>query len=304
MSAAPPFTTCSYRQCAPPIVFDVLYRLLRHRYGADHVVYARNITDVDDKINARAARDFPALPLNEAIGAVTRATERQFHEDAAALGCLDPDEEPRATDYIAEMVAMIERLVARGLAYLAEDNVLFSPAAMDRYPGVPATVRWRVARSTTCLPARGSMSRHINVTRWILCSGSLRAEEPGWLSPCGIVPRDDRMAYRMLRHVDGQIAPPFGGGLACDDPAKNVFDIHGGRHRPCVPPPRERDRPVLLRVQRPRMANLWMHNGFLQVEGEKMSKSLGNFVTIHDLVHTTKFGSSTWPGEVLRLAMI
>ena len=115
----------------PVIVFDVLYRLLRHRYGADHVLYARNITDVDDKINARAARDFPDLPLNEAIGKVTEATERQFHDDVAALGCLPPDEEPRATEHIAEMTAIIERLVARGLAYVAEDNVLFSPAAMD-----------------------------------------------------------------------------------------------------------------------------------------------------------------------------
>jgi len=87
--------------------------------------------------NARAARDFPGLPLNEAIGKVTETTERQFHEDAAALGCLPPSEEPHATDHIDEMVALIERLVARGLAYVAEDNVLFSPVAMDDYPGAP-----------------------------------------------------------------------------------------------------------------------------------------------------------------------
>ena len=121
----------------PVLVFDVLFRLLRHLYGAEHVVYARNITDVDDKINARAARDFPALPLNEAIARVTEATERQFHDDVAALGCLPPTSEPRATDHIAEMTAMIERLVARGVAYVAEDHVLFSPAAMDALPGAP-----------------------------------------------------------------------------------------------------------------------------------------------------------------------
>src|SRR5471030_3277235 len=108
----------------PVIVFDLLYRLLRHYYGSNHVLYVRNITDVDDKINARAARDFPDLPLNEAIGRVTQATEQQFHEDVAALGCLPPDEEPRATGHIAEMVAIIDRLIARGLAYVAEDNVL------------------------------------------------------------------------------------------------------------------------------------------------------------------------------------
>src|SRR5580700_6163912 len=97
----------------PVIVFDVLFRLLRHLYGADHVIYVRNITDVDDKINARAERDYPALPLNEAIAKVTEATGRQFHEDVAALGALSPTVEPRATQYIDQMRLMIERLVAR-----------------------------------------------------------------------------------------------------------------------------------------------------------------------------------------------
>src|SRR6516162_2256272 len=95
----------------PVIVFDVLFRLLRHLYGAEHVTYVRNITDVDDKINARAARDFPALPLNEAIRKVTETTDRQFHEDVDALGALKPTFEPRATDHIAEMRTLIERLV-------------------------------------------------------------------------------------------------------------------------------------------------------------------------------------------------
>src|SRR6202046_3130509 len=110
----------------PVIVFDVLFRLLRHVYGANHVTYVRNITDVDDKINARAAEEYPDLPLNEAIRKVTEATERQFHDDVAALGCLPPSIEPRATEHIAEMRALIDRLVASGNAYVAEDNVLFS----------------------------------------------------------------------------------------------------------------------------------------------------------------------------------
>src|SRR5213083_3548828 len=95
----------------PIIVFDVLFRLLRHLYGADHVTYVRNITDVDDKINARAAEEYPNLPLNEAIRRVTEQTERQFHEDVAALGALPPTVEPRATEHIAEMRTIIERLV-------------------------------------------------------------------------------------------------------------------------------------------------------------------------------------------------
>src|SRR6516162_2682078 len=117
----------------PAIVFDVLFRLLRHLYGADHVTYVRNVTDVDDKINARAAQEYPALPLNEAIRAVTETTDRQFHEDVAALGCLPPSAEPRATDHIAEMRTLIERLVASGKAYVAEDNVLFSVPSMPEY---------------------------------------------------------------------------------------------------------------------------------------------------------------------------
>src|SRR6185503_17349019 len=117
----------------PVIVFDVLFRLLRHLYGAEHVTYARNITDVDDKIILRAADEFPALPLNEAIRQVTEKTDRQFHEDVAALGCLPPTVEPRATEHIAEMRTLIERLVRQGCAYVAEEHVLFSVAAMAGY---------------------------------------------------------------------------------------------------------------------------------------------------------------------------
>src|SRR5215216_1160359 len=117
----------------PIIVFDVLFRLLRHLYGPEHVTYARNITDVDDKINARAAEEYPDLPLNEAIRKVTEQTEGQFHEDVAALGCLSPDVEPRATEHIAEMKVLIERLVAAGCAYVAEEHVLFHVAAMPDY---------------------------------------------------------------------------------------------------------------------------------------------------------------------------
>ena len=103
----------------PVIVFDVLFRLLRHLYGADHVTYVRNITDVDDKINARALRDYPSLPLNDAIRAVTEKTEKQFRADAAALGSLSPTVEPRATENIAEMIAITETLIAKGHAYVA-----------------------------------------------------------------------------------------------------------------------------------------------------------------------------------------
>ena len=105
----------------------------------DHVNYVRNITDVDDKINARAARDYPDLPLNEAIRKVTEATNQQFQADVAALGNLQPSSQPRATEYIAEMAAMIDRLVERGVAYVADGHVLFSPSAMNAAARAPAT---------------------------------------------------------------------------------------------------------------------------------------------------------------------
>ncbi len=127
------------------IVFDVLFRVLGHRYGADHVTYVRNITDVDDKINVRAARDYPGVPLNEAIRKVTELTYQQYQDDVTALGCLAPTVQPRATEHIPEMRAIIEKLVAGGFAYVAEDHVLFSPQAMNA--------------ANSVLPRYGSLSK-------------------------------------------------------------------------------------------------------------------------------------------------
>jgi cysteinyl-tRNA synthetase len=132
-----------------------------------------------------------------------------------------------------------------------------------------------------------------------------KASEPGWPSPCGIAP-----AGRPGWHIEcsamsmAELLQPFGGGLACDDPLKNVFDIHGGGVDLVFPHHENEIAQSCCAFGAPRMANVWMHNGFLQVEGEKMSKSLGNFVTIHELLRTTRFGGRKWPGEVLRLAML
>jgi cysteinyl-tRNA synthetase len=288
----------------PLIVFDVLFRLLRYRFGADHVRYARNITDVDDKINARAARDFPDLPLNQAIREVTRATERQFHQDATALGCLPPTEEPHATDHIAEMVAIIERLVARGLAYVAEDNVLFSPAAMDRYPGAPRYGSLaRRSLDEMIAGARIDVAPYKRDPMDFVLWKPSKASEPGWPSPCGIA-----ALGRPGWHIEcsamsmATLLEPFGGGLACDDPAKNVFDIHGGGIDLVFPHHENEIAQSCCAFDTPRMANVWMHNGFLQVEGEKMSKSLGNFVTIRELLRQQPKNPS-W-GEILRFNML
>ncbi|HZZ61898.1 MAG TPA: cysteine--tRNA ligase [Roseiarcus sp.] len=290
----------------PVIVFDVLFRLLRHLYGPDHVIYARNVTDVDDKINARAERDFPNLPLNEAIAKVTETTERQFHEDVSALGALPPTAEPRATEHIESMRALIERLLGRGVAYVAEDHVLFSPSAMDALPGAPrygALARRSLdemlagARVDVALYKRDPMD-------FVLWKPS-KPKEPSWPSPAGIVsPGRPGWHLECSAMSMARLLEPFGGGLSCDDPTRNTFDIHGGGIDLVFPHHENEIAQSCCAFGSPRMANVWMHNGFLQVEGEKMAKSLGNFVTIRDLIDTPVFGGRKWPGEVLRFAML
>ncbi|MFM9857289.1 cysteine--tRNA ligase [Pseudoxanthobacter sp. M-2] len=277
----------------PVIVFDVLFRLLRHLYGEGHVKYVRNITDVDDKINARAAREHPELALNEAIRRVTTLTEQQFHEDVAALGCLPPTVEPRATDHIEEMRAIVERLVARGNAYVAEGHVLFDVASM---PGYGRLARRSLdemlagARVDVAPYKKGPMD-------FVLWKPSKQGE-PGWPSPAGIA-----VAGRPGWHLEcsamsmAELLAPYGGGLTCDDPLKNTFDIHGGGIDLVFPHHENEIAQSCCALGTPAMAETWMHNGFLMVEGEKMSKSLGNFVTIRQVL-------ADWPGDVVRLTML
>jgi cysteinyl-tRNA synthetase len=270
----------------PVIVFDVLFRLLRHIYGADHVTYVRNITDVDDKINARAAEEYPDLPLNEAIRKVTEKTDRQFHEDVDALGCLPPTVEPRATEHIAEMRALIDRLVASGNAYVAEDNVLFSVPSMADYGKLskrPLDEMIAGARVEVAPYKRDAMD-------FVLWKPS-KPGEPAWPSPAGI-----KTPGRPGWHIECSAMSWKHLG--------EEFDIHGGGIDLVFPHHENEIAQSRCAFHTPVMANYWMHNGFLQVEGEKMSKSLGNFFTIHELLKTEKFGERSWQGEVLRLAML
>ncbi|HEY6633179.1 MAG TPA: cysteine--tRNA ligase, partial [Rhizobiaceae bacterium] len=171
----------------PVIVFDVLFRLLRHLHGADHVTYVRNITDVDDKINARAARDHPGLPLNEAIRKVTEETNAQFQADVKALGCLEPTFQPRATEYIDEMKAMIERLVDLDVAYVAEGHVLFSPKRMNervRSPRYGALARRSLDEMLA--GARVDVASYKEDDMDFVLWKPSREGEPGWPSPAGI----------------------------------------------------------------------------------------------------------------------
>ncbi|MFO1136606.1 MAG: cysteine--tRNA ligase [Rhodoblastus sp.] len=261
----------------PVIVFDVLYRLLRHLYGADHVKYVRNITDVDDKINARAAE------RGVSIRDLTEETNRIFQADVKALGCLDPSVQPRATEHIAEMIAIIERLIAGGHAYAADGHVLFSVPSMPDYGRLsrrPLDEMIAGARVDVAPYKKGDMD-------FVLWKPS-SASEPGWDSPWG--------RGRPGWHIECSAMSWKHLG--------EVFDIHGGGIDLVFPHHENEIAQSRCCFETPVMANVWMHNGFLQVEGEKMSKSAGNFVTIHELLHTEKFGGRQWDGDVLRLAML
>ena len=267
----------------PAIVFDLLFRLLRHAYGDDHVTYVRNITDVDDKINARAARDYPDLPLNDAIRRVTEKTAAQYHQDVAALGCLAPTHEPRATDNIAEMQQLIAALLQRGHAYEAGGEVLFSVDSMPDYGQLSGrNLEDNLAGARVAVDAH--KKNPADFVLWKLSS----EDEPGWDSPWG--------RGRPGWHIEcSAMSERYLG---------QVFDIHAGGIDLIFPHHENEIAQSRCSHGTPVMANVWMHNGFLQVEGKKMSKSLGNFITIHDLLATDKFGGRSWPGEVLRLAML
>jgi cysteinyl-tRNA synthetase len=260
----------------PVIVFDVLYRLLRHLYGEKAVTYVRNITDVDDKINARALRDFPDLPLNAAIAQVTAKTADQFQADAKALGCLEPTVQPRATDNIQGMTEMISTLITKGHAYEAAGEVLFSVGSMKDY-GQLSNRKLDEQQAGARVAVEAHKKNPADFVLWKLSS----AEEPGWESPWG--------RGRPGWHIE------------CSAMSKRylgeVFDIHGGGLDLIFPHHENEIAQSRCAHGSKVMANVWMHNGFLQVEGQKMSKSLGNFVTIADVL-------KDWPGEVARFNML
>ncbi|MCB1522708.1 MAG: cysteine--tRNA ligase [Rhodoblastus sp.] len=261
----------------PVIVFDVLYRLLRHLYGEKHVAYVRNITDVDDKINARAAER--GISIRE----LTEETNRIFQADVKALGCLEPTVQPRATEHIAEMIAIIERLIEGGHAYAADGHVLFSVPSMPDYGRLsrrPLDEMIAGARVDVAPYKKGDMD-------FVLWKPSADSE-PGWESPWG--------RGRPGWHIECSAMSWRHLG--------ETFDIHGGGIDLVFPHHENEIAQSRCCFDTPVMANVWMHNGFLQVEGEKMSKSAGNFVTIHELLHSEKFGGQLWSGPVLRLAML
>jgi len=292
----------------PVIVFDVLYRLLRHVYGKDHVTYVRNITDVDDKINARALRDFGGdieagkLTLNDAIRKVTEKTANQFHADVKALRCLEPNFEPRATDFVlpradgkSDMVSLIRQLLDKSHAYIANGSegreVLFDVTSMKNY-GALSNRKLEDQQAG----ARIAVESHKkNPGDFVLWKES-GADQPGWEGTFGENGNEVTIHGRPGWHIE---CSAMSAALLGE-----TFDIHGGGLDLIFPHHENEIAQSCCAHGSDRMANIWMHNGYLQVEGKKMSKSDGNFVTIHDLLHTEKFGGRKWPGEVLRLAML
>ena len=256
------------------VVFDLLFRVLRHIYGPEHVTYVRNITDIDDKINARAAE------RGIAIGVLTQTTARQYQEDVAALGCLPPTIEPRATEHIGKMKALIETLVVSGHAYVAEGHVLFHVPSMADY-----------GKLSNRSPSELEAGARVDVAPYkrdpmdfVLWKPS-KPGEPAWPSPCSI---------------DTPGRP--GWHIECSAMAEKhlgtIFDIHGGGIDLVFPHHENEIAQSRCAHGTPVMAKFWLHNGFLTApEGEKMSKSLGNVTTIHAL-------RQLWPSEALRLALL
>lgn len=300
----------------PVIVFDVLYRLLRHTYGADKVTYVRNITDLDDKINARALRDFGgqiadgSMSLNEAIRAVTGPTESQFHADVASLGCLKPTHEPRATDSIPQMIEIIQRLLDMGHAYVATGSegheVLFSTASMADY-GMLSKRKLDEQQAGARVAVENHKMRPADFVLWKQSADT----EPGWPAHFSFEGKAHAIFGRPGWHIecsamaDRYLWEEIKDSLSPKAKAKpHQFDIHGGGLDLIFPHHENEIAQSCCAFDNDLMATVWMHNGFLQVEGRKMSKSEGNFVTINELLATEKFGGRQWPGEVLRLAML
>ncbi|MDF1872453.1 cysteine--tRNA ligase, partial [Vannielia sp.] len=255
----------------PVIVFDVLFRLLRHVYGADAVTYVRNFTDVDDKINARAAAS------GRSIGEITEETIKWYHEDMEALGTLRPTKEPRATDWIGAMVEMIEGLIASGHAYAAEGHVLFRVRSYEAYGALSG-------RSVDDMisGARVEVAPYkedpLDFVLWKPSSDDL----PGWESPWG--------RGRPGWHIE---CSAMAHGILGDS-----FDIHGGGNDLMFPHHENEIAQSCCAHPEGDFAHIWMHNEMLQVEGKKMSKSLGNFFTVRDLL------DEGVPGEVIRFVFM
>lgn len=263
------------------VVYDLLFRLLRHVYGDTNVTYARNITDVDDKIIAASKQ------RGIAIQALTREVTQQFHDDMDALNCLRPTHEPRATEYIPHMIAMIEKLIARGHAYESEAHVLFAVESDDRYG-------------------------HLSGRKLDELIAGARIEVESYKRHPG-----DFVLWKPADHQDDESSvfdSPWGEGrpgwhIECSamstDLLSETFDIHGGGADLKFPHHENEIAQSCCANPGSEFAKYWVHNGFLTVNGEKMSKSLGNFITVRDLIEQfEEKGKTHKAGEIIRFVLL
>ena len=255
----------------PVVVFDTLFRLLCHIYGAEHVTYVRNVTDVDDKIIKAATEN------NEPIAALTARTFEAYEDDMAALGALTPTHQPRCTETIPQMVALIDILIAKGFAYAADGHVLFHVPAMATYGQLS-----RRSLDDMIAGARVEVAPYKKHPADFVLWKPSTLEQPGWDSPWG--------RGRPGWHIE------------CSAMAKDLlgitFDIHGGGQDLIFPHHENEIAQSRSAHDGAPLARVWMHNGFVQIGAEKMSKSLGNFFTVHELLEEGH------RGEAIRLALL
>ncbi len=254
----------------PVVVFDVLFRLLRTLYGDRHVIYVRNITDIDDKIVARAAEN------GETIYDLTARTELQFQTDMTALNALQPTNQPRATEFLNPMQHIIRRLLHKGHAYEKDGHVLFYTPSMPNYGALSGR-----NRDDQIAGARVDVAPYKKDPADFVLWKPSTPDQPGWDSPWG--------RGRPGWHIE---CSAMAGALLGE-----TFDIHGGGLDLIFPHHENEIAQSCCANGTDKLANVWMHNGFVTVNGEKMSKSQGNFYTVHDLLQN-------WPGEVIRYALL
>ncbi len=260
----------------PVIVFDLLFRLLRHKYGSDKVKYIRNITDVDDKINKIASQKYPDLDINEAIREVTNKIEIIFKDTSIKLGCLEPSREPRATEHITEMIEIIEGLLKNNSAYVSEDHVIFNINSYSNYGYLS-----NKSKEDLLAGARIEVATYKrNPLDFVLWKPSA-LNEPSWDSPWG--------KGRPGWHIEcSAMSAKYLG---------DVFDIHGGGVDLAFPHHENEIAQSCCYNNNDKMANYFIHNGTLNIEGKKMSKSTGNIILLSDTLQK-------YHGSVIRLNML
>lgn len=260
----------------PVIIFDLLYRLLRYKYGNDKVQYIRNITDVDDKINKIALEKYPDIDINDAISQLTKNIEYIFKDNAKKLNCLNPTLEPRATDHIRQMIEMIKKLIDSDKAYVSDKHVLFSINSHKNYGSLS-----KKSQKDLLAGARVEIAKYKeNPLDFVLWKPS-QINEPYWDSPWG----KGRPGWHI--ECSAMSSEYFG----------STFDIHGGGIDLIFPHHENEIAQSCSYHSNKKMANFFMHNGSLNLEGKKMSKSTGNIVSLGDLL-------GKYSGPVIRLAML